>query len=343
MEIFTTMRWLQAILVIFLMFLPFHTLNASTLDDIRSRGQLICGVNAGLPGFAEKGASDQWRGFDVDFCRAVSTAIFSDPLKITYVPLTAEERFDALKAGKVDLLSRNSTWTMTRDINLELEFVGVIYYDGQGFMVRKAQGLISALELGGVKICLISGTTTDPNVRAYFKAQKIETEIITFNSRAELLVAYDAGKCDAYASDRSALAADRVKLKNPDELIILPEVISKEPLGPVVLEGDSQWVDLVRWTLFALINAEEIGWTSDHEKNSKAENGPEREALTKAAIAVAQKLKLKDDWVADVIGKVGNYSEIFDKNLGEGSPLRLSRGLNALWNKGGILYAPPMR
>ena len=243
----------------------------------------------------------------------------------------------------MDLLSRNSTWTMTRDINLELEFVGVIYYDGQGFMVRKAQGLISALELGGAKICIISGTTTDSNVRAYFKAQKIETEIVTYNSRAELLVAYDARKCDAYASDRSALAADRVKLKNPDELIILPEVISKEPLGPVVLEGDSQWVDLVRWTLFALINAEEIGWFSDHEKNSKAENGPELEALTKAAIAVAQKLKLKDDWAADVIGKVGNYSEIFDKNLGEGSPLRLSRGLNALWNKGGILYAPPMR
>ncbi len=316
---------------------------AATIDDVRARGRLVCGVNEGLPGFSSKDASGSWRGFDVDFCRAISAAVLGDPDKVDYVPLSTAERFDVLKSGKIDVLSRNSTWTLARDVGLGIDFAGVSYYDGQGFLTRTSYGVTSALELQGARICVLTGTTTETNAATYFSTSKIEVSFLRFATRAEARNAYAKEACDVFTADRSALAAERSLLPQPDEHIVLPEVISKEPLGPATREGDPAWTDLVRWTLFGLIDAEEAGLTSA----SLAAGSPAAETSKAAAVALGHgavaPLHLADDWLAVVIGRVGNYGEIFERNLGEASPLALKRGLNALWNAGGILYAPPMQ
>lgn len=310
---------------------------AGTLDEVKQRGHLLCGVSEGLIGFSVLDESKTWRGFDADFCRAVAAAIFTDPDKVGYVSLSAGERFDALTSGKIDLLSRNTTWTLSRDVELGLEFVGVSYYDGQGFMTRSENGLSSALQLGGKKICVLGSTTSANNAKAFFEGHNINVELAEYDQREDALKAYEARECDVYSADRSALASQRTKLKDQNEHMLLPEVISKEPLGPVVRQDDPAWSELVRWVLFLLINAEEAGWTSS-DVAAKPDEAP-----ISIPEAVSQKMGLEKDWPRAVIGSVGNYDEIFENNIGAETPLRISRGVNALWAKGGILYAPPMQ
>lgn len=308
---------------------------AGTLDDVRNRDKLICGVSEGLGGFSEQDGAGTWQGFDVDFCRAIAAATLGDAGKVEYVPLSAEARFAALSAGKIDLLSRNSTWTMSRDLGLGLDFPGTSYFDGQGFMVPALFGAISPLELDGASICVVSGTTTEANAAAYFEKAGLKVSFLSFEARPEARAAYADGKCDAYTADRSALAAERAELGNPDEHVILKDVISKEPLGPVVRDSDPQWTALVRWTLFGLIDAEEQGLDAASMAGAGAEA-----ARTMGAPAV--KLGLSEDWLVKTVAAVGNYGEIFERNLGEATPMQLGRGVNALWTQGGILYAPPM-
>lgn len=310
--------------------------HAGTLDEVKARGHLVCGVSEGLRGFSEKNVDGEWRGFDVDFCKAVAVAIFGDSGKTDFVPLSAQGRFSALTDKKVDLLSRNSTWTMSRNVELPLEFAGISYYDGQGFMVPAASGATTSLDLGGATICVVSGTTTQQHAAAYFQRAGLAVTFLTFDERGPARRAYAEGKCAAYTADRSALAAERSLLPVPADNVILKDVISKEPLGPVVRNDDPQWINLVRWTLFGLIDAEEakIGsWTKT----------PEAAATLLAMGAPGAKgLGLSPNWLAQVVSHVGNYGEIFARNLGEGTPMALPRGLNALWLDGGILYAPPM-
>ncbi len=309
---------------------------AGTLDIVRERGRLVCGVSEGLRGFSEK-AGDGWQGFDVDFCRAVAAAALGDPDKVDYVPLSAEARFPAVREGRVDLLSRNSTWTMSRDLGLHLDFAAISYFDGQGFLVRTLYGVGSPLELQGARICVVSGTTTQDNAAAYFAKAGLTVSFVPFEERGAARAAYAAEECDAYTADRSALAGERTLLPNPDEHTILRDVISKEPLGPVTREDDPAWTGLVRWVLFGLIDAEEAGLDA---AGAAGERRAEAEALGKPA---AEALGLAPDWLAVTIAATGNYGEIFDRNLGEETPLGLTRGLNALWTQGGLLYAPPMQ
>jgi general L-amino acid transport system substrate-binding protein len=316
--------------------------SAATLDDVRARGKLVCGVSDGLPGFSDKDAAGAWHGFDVDFCRAVAAAALGDPDKVDYVPLSAAARFDALKSGQIDVLSRNSTWTMSRDVGLGIDFAGIAYYDGQGFLARARDGFTSAMELQGARICVLTGTTTEANAQAYFAGKHIDVTFVRFDSRPAARAAYAEEKCDVYTADRSALAAERSLLPTPDDHVILREVISKEPLGPVTREGDPAWTDLVRWTLYGLINAEEAGLSAVSLAKGSPDGAAHREqaiALGKPAVAP---LHLADDWLAVVVGSVGNYGEMFERNLGGGSPLGIDRGVNAPWTMGGILYAPPM-
>ncbi len=310
--------------------------SAGTLDDIRGRGKLICGVSEGLPGFSEKDRTGAWRGFDVDFCKAVAAAILGDVAKVEYLPLSSESRFEVLTARRVDLLSRNSTWTMSRDLELGVEFAGIIYFDGQGFLVPAVYGATSALQLDGANICVLSGTTSEKNAAAYFEKNRLKVSFQRFAERSAARTAYAAGKCDAFTGDRSALAAERSLLPVPQDHVILRDVISKEPLSPVTREGDPQWTGLVRWTLFALIEAEE------RDLNSKT-IGTQRETAISLGAPATKALGLPADWLVKVIGGIGNYEEIFDRNLGADTPLDLGRGLNALWTKGGLLYAPPMQ
>jgi len=310
---------------------------AGTLDDVRARGVLICGVSEGLPGFSEKDSSGVWRGFDVDFCKAVAAAVFGDITKVEYRPLSAETRFEALKDRRIDLLSRNSTWTMSRELELGLEFAGISYFDGQGFLLPALYGATSPLQLGGAKICVATGTTSEKNASAFFESHNLKVTFLTFAERAQAHAAYAEKKCDAFTGDRSGLAAERSLLSTPEDHVILRDVISKEPLGPVTREEDSRWTGLVRWTLFALINAEELGISS---KSVSAEKGEQAVALGAPAV---RSLGLSRDWLVKLIGSVGNYAEIFERNLGPDTPLQLNRGMNALWNEGGLLYAPPMQ
>lgn len=309
---------------------------AGTLDDVRARDKLVCGVSEGLGGFSEQDGAGTWQGFDVDFCRAVAAAVLGDPGKVEYVPLSAEARFAALTEGKIDLLSRNSTWTMSRDLDLGLDFPGTSYFDGQGFLIPAIFGAISPLELDGASICVVSGTTTEANAAAYFEKAGLTVSFLSFKERGEARAAYAEAKCDAYTADRSALAAERAALPAPDEHVILKDVISKEPLGPVVRDSDPQWTTLIRWTLFALIDAEERGLGTA----AMATDGVDEAKLMGAPAVKA--LGLADDWLVKVLAGVGNYAEIFERNLGEETPMQLSRGVNALWTQGGILYAPPM-
>ncbi|MDA7946755.1 MAG: amino acid ABC transporter substrate-binding protein [Hyphomicrobiaceae bacterium] len=310
---------------------------AGTLKSIKERGKLLCGVSEGLAGFSESANGKDWSGFDVDFCRAVSAAIFGNPDKVEYLPLSAKGRFDALHKGKIDVLSRNTTWTLGRDVDAALTFAGVSYYDGQGFMTSVENGLSSALELSGAKICVLAGTTTLANTKAFFERNRMKVEILEFDKREGAIKAYERGECTAYTSDRSALASVRTKLAKPNDHMLLPEVISKEPLGPVVRQDDPIWAETVRWTLFLLINAEEAGWSS-----KTADITPDTIPLD-VLQAAATKMGVGKDWARNVILTVGNYAEIFNRNVGKDSPLKLERGLNALWTNGGIMYAPPMR
>lgn len=313
------------------------SVSAGTLDDVRARGKLVCGVSEGLPGFSEKDGSGAWRGFDVDFCKAVAAAVLGDVAKVEYLPLSAEARFEALTARRIDLLSRNSTWTMSRDLELGLEFAGICYFDGQGFLVPAIYGATSALQLDGANICVVSGTTSEQNAMAYFEKNRLKVSFLRFSERSAARAAYAAGKCDVFTGDRSALAAERSLLPVPEDHVILRDVISKEPLGPVTREGDPQWTGLVRWTLFALIEAEELGL------NSKSVGTAQSQKAISLGAPATRAIGLATDWLVKVIGGVGNYAEIFDRNLGAGTPLDLSRGLNALWTQGGLLYAPPMQ
>ncbi len=317
---------------------------ASTLSDVKARGKLLCGVNTGLLGFALKGDDGKWAGFDVDYCRAVAAAVLGDPEKVDYVPVSTATRFDSLKSGAMDVLARNTTWTMERETKMPFRFAGISYHDGQGFLVNKAIGVNSVFNLTQAAICFLSGTTTQVNVEDYFREKKMTFTPVTLGTIDELVAAFQSNKCDAYTADQSQLYAIRLKLDKPADFIILPEVISKEPLGPAVRQGDEQWFNIARWTLFALINAEELevrGSGVDDAKIKSNKSDVRRLLGVEGTFGVDMGLDV--DWAARAIKAGGNYGEIFERNLGKGSKLGIERGLNAPWNKGGILYVPPVR
>ncbi len=316
------------------------TVQADTLDDVKKAGVVKCGVSTGLGGFSAADDKGNWQGLDVDLCRAVAAAVLGDATKVKYNPLTAKERFTALQSGEIDILSRNTTWTLTRDGSLGLNFAGVNYYDGQGFMVAKALGVDSALKLDGAAVCIQAGTTTELNLADYFKANNMKYKAITFENSDQTIKGFEAGRCDMLTSDQSQLYSLRIKLAKPDTAIVLPEVISKEPLGPVVRQGDDKWFNIVKWSLNAMINAEEMGITSKNIKEMKNSKDP---SVGRMMSGQGEKLGLDDNWSANIIEQVGNYGESFEANVGAGSPLKIGRGLNALWNKGGLMYAPPVR
>ncbi len=321
--------------------------HATTLVDVKSRGTLKCGVNPGLLGFAQKNAEGVWSGFDVDYCRALAAAVLGDGSKVEFVPATTTDRFDKLAKGDVDVLARNTTWTMERETKMPMRFVGISYHDGQGFLVPKSIGVTTAYQLSQAAVCFLSGTTTQANVEDLFKEKNMVFTPVTFNTIDELVSAFQAkgeAKCDAYSADQSQLYAVRLLLAKPENYIILPEVISKEPLGPSVRAGDEQWFNIARWTLFALINAEELGVKAKTVDDMKAkEPRPEVKRLLGVEGTFGVDLGLDADWAVRAIKVVGNYGEIFERNLGKTSKLGIERGLNARWNDGGILYAPPVR
>jgi general L-amino acid transport system substrate-binding protein len=317
--------------------------SAQTLTTIKNRGELICGANGTLAGFGLPDPQGNWTGFDVDFCRAIAAAIFNDPTKVKFVPLTAKDRFTALQSGEIDVLSRNTTWTLSRDTSLGLDFVAVTYYDGQGFMVRKALKVNSALELNGAAVCVQQGTTSELNLADYFRANHMQLKTVTFATGDEARKAYESGRCDAYTTDSSGLYGERQKLAVPGDHIVLPEIISKEPLTPAVRHGDSQWTDIVRWTHFAMVDAEELGVTKANVDEKLKSDDPETRRMLGAEGQYGEALGLTNDWVYRIVKHVGNYGEVFERNIGQGSPLKIVRGLNALWTKGGLQYGPPFR
>jgi general L-amino acid transport system substrate-binding protein len=320
---------------------------AATLDDVKAKGFVQCGVNTGLAGFAAPNDKGEWAGFDVDVCKAVAAAIFGDASKVKYTPTTAKERFTALQSGEIDMLSRNTTWTLSRDTALGFNFAGVNYYDGQGFMInsKNLPGINSALQLSGAAVCVQSGTTTELNLADYFRANNMQYNPVVFEKLEEVNAAYDSGRCDVYTTDQSGLYSIRLTLSAPDDHVVLPEIISKEPLGPAVRHGDDQWFDIVRWTLNAMIIAEELGITQANVEEMKTSQNPEIKRVLgqEADSKLAADLGLSDDWVVNIVKAVGNYGESFERNIGSGSELKIARGLNQLWTKGGILYAPPIR
>ena len=316
---------------------------ADTLKTVKDRGMLACGVSQGLPGFSSPDDKGNWTGIDVDVCRAVAAAIFNDPTKIKFVPLSAKDRFTALQSGEIDVLSRNTTWTLSRDTSLGANFAGVTYYDGQGFMVKKALKVNSALELNSASVCVQTGTTTEQNLADYFKANKMKYEVIAFAGADETVKAYESGRCDVYTTDVSGLYAERLKLANPADHVVLPEVISKEPLGPMVRHGDDQWFDIVKWTLFALVTAEELGVTQANVDEMAKSDKPEFKRAFGTDGNLGEQLGLTKDWFSRIVKAVGNYGEVYERNVGAGSKLQIARGLNQLWNKGGLQYAPPIR
>ncbi|MEL4887970.1 amino acid ABC transporter substrate-binding protein [Pectobacterium betavasculorum] len=316
----------------------------ATLDAIQKKGFVQCGISDGLPGFSYADASGKYSGIDVDVCRGLAAAIFGDANKVKYTPLTAKERFTALQSGEVDVLSRNTTWTSSRDGGMGMLFTGVTYYDGIGFLTHNKAGLTSAKELDGATVCIQAGTDTELNVADYFKTHKMQYTPVTFDRSDESAKALESGRCDTLVSDQSQLYALRIKLSKPAEFIVLPEVISKEPLGPVVRRGDEEWFSIVRWTLFAMLNAEEMGVTSKNVDQLAAKpTTPDMSHLLGHEGSYGKDLKLPNDWAFKIIKQVGNYGEIFERNVGMGSELKIKRGLNELWNKGGIQYAPAVR
>ncbi|MEO1562265.1 MAG: amino acid ABC transporter substrate-binding protein [Pseudomonadota bacterium] len=318
--------------------------SAATIDDIQARGSLNCGVSTGLVGFAAPDANGNYEGFDVAVCKAVAAAVLGDPSAVTYVPTTTKTRFTALASGEIDMLSRNTTWTYSRDVDLKQTFVGVNYYDGQGFMVPKALGVGSATELDGATVCIQTGTTTELNLADFFRVNNISYEPVPIETNAEAQQQYLAGACDVYTTDASALAATRASFEAPDDHMVLPEIVSKEPLGPLVRHGDDQWGDIVRWTLNALITAEELGVTSANiEELSGGTNNPEINRLLGTEGELGAMLGLDADWAKRAIMSEGNYGEIFERHIGESTPIGIARGLNAQWTDGGLLYSPPFR
>jgi general L-amino acid transport system substrate-binding protein len=316
---------------------------ADTLSDVKAKGYVSCGVTGGVPGFSAPDANNNWSGLEVDFCRAVAAAIFNDPSKVRYTPLTSQERFAALSAGEIDILSRTTTWTMSRDTDLGIKFVGTMYYDGQGFMVRKADEIASATELSGAAVCIESGTTTELNAADYFAANKLDFNTVVFVDQDEVVKAYEDGRCDVYTTDGSALAAERSKFAVPDDHVILPEIISKEPLGPVVRQGDDMWFNINRWTYYALLEAEELGVTSANVDELLGSDNASIKRLLGVEGDFGTPIGLTKDWAYQVIKHVGNYGESFDRNVGPSTPIGLARGLNALWKDGGLQYSPPIR
>jgi general L-amino acid transport system substrate-binding protein len=315
---------------------------AQTLKKVKDRGALVCGVSQGLIGFSNPDDKGNWTGIDVDVCRAVAAAVLNDATKVKYTPLSSKDRFEPLKSGDIDMLSRNTTWTLSRDVAFG-NFTGVTYYDGQGFMVRKALKVNSALELNGASICTQTGTTTELNLADYFRANNMKYEVIAFATADEVVKAYEAGRCDVFTTDVSQLYSEKLKLSNANDHVILPEIISKEPLGPLVRHGDDQWFDIVKWTLFAMLNAEELGVSSKNVDEALKSNQPEIRRLLGVEGNFGEQLGLTKDWVVRILKQVGNYGEMFERNVGSGSRLAISRGVNRLWTKGGIQYAPPIR
>jgi len=317
--------------------------NAQTLKAVKDRGMLSCGVSQGLPGFSSPDDKGNWTGIDVDVCRAIAAAIFNDPTKVKFVPLSAKDRFTALQSGEIDVLSRNTTWTLSRDTSLGGNFTGVTYYDGQGFLVKKSLKVNSALELNSASVCVQTGTTTEQNLADYFKSNNMKYEVIAFGNADETVKAYESGRCDVFTSDVSQLYAERLKLSNPADHVVLPEIISKEPLGPMVRQGDTQWFNIVKWVLFAMIDSEELGITQKNVDDMTKSDKPDVKRVVGTDGNFGEQLGLTNDWVVRIVKAVGNYGESFDRNVGAGSKLQIARGLNQLWNKGGIQYAPPIR
>jgi general L-amino acid transport system substrate-binding protein len=316
---------------------------SQTLTEVRTRGSLVCGINEGLPGFSSVDDKGTWSGFDVDFCRAIAAAIFGDPTKVQLVPLSADERFQALRDGKIDVLSRNSTWTMSREVEFGLTFVGVTYFDGQGFLIPRALRIKSALELDGVKVCVQSGTTTIENLADFFADNKMHFEAVVASSTDTAVKNYDAGLCSALTSDLSQLYALRLRLTKPADHVILPEVISKEPLGPAVRNNDLQWLDIVKWIHFSMIDGEELGVSSKTIAQALKSQKPDVMRLVGTRGNFGEKIGLGNSWAANILQFVGNYGEVYERNVGARTKLAIPRGLNKLWNMGGIQYAPPIR
>ena len=316
--------------------------SAQTLKAVKDRGSLLCGVGQGVAGFSLPDDKGNWTGFDVDFCRAIAAAVLNDPTKVKFVPLSSKDRFEPLKTGGIDVLSRNTTWTLSRDVSYG-NFAGITYYDGQGFMVRKALKVNSALELNGASVCTQTGTTTELNLADFFRANNMKYEVIAFATADETVKAYESGRCDVFTTDISQLYAEKLKLANVNDHVILPEVVSKEPLGPLVRHGDDQWFDIVKWTHFAMLNAEELGISSKNVDEGLKSNQPEIRRLLGVEGNFGEQLGLTKDWAVRIVKQVGNYGEVFERNVGTGSKLGISRGINRLWTKGGIQYAPPVR
>jgi general L-amino acid transport system substrate-binding protein len=333
---------LRVVVVAFIAAIP-AVASAATLDTIKSRGVLNCGANGQLPGFGLPDAQGTWTGFDVDYCRALAAAIFNDPTKVKFVALTAKDRFTALQSGDVDVLIRNTTWSSSRDTQLGLNGTTPNYFDGQGFIVRKALKVNSALELSDASVCVQQGTTNELNLADYFRANKMKLKSATFAQLDEALKAYDTGRCDAFTSDASQLYSVRLKLAKADDHVVLPEIISKEPLAPFVRHGDDQWFDIVRWTHFIMLNAEEFNITKANVDEQLKSDNPEIKRFLGGESNYGEQFGLTKDWAYRIIKHVGNYGEVFDRNLGHGSQLKITRGLNALWTKGGIQYGPPIR
>ncbi|MDP1729741.1 MAG: amino acid ABC transporter substrate-binding protein [Devosia sp.] len=319
------------------------TAYADILSDVKAKGYLQCGVTGGVAGFSAPDSSNNWSGLEVDFCRAMAAAIFNDSEKVRYTPLTSQERFTALSAGEIDILSRTTTWTMSRDTQLGINFVGTMFYDGQGFMVRKADGIASAKDLSGAAICIESGTTTELNAADYFAANGMEFNAVVFVDQDEVVKAYEDGRCDVYTTDSSALASERSKFANPDDHLILPEIISKEPLGPVVRQGDDLWFNIARWTYFALLEAEELGVTQANVDEQLGSDNPAIKRLLGVEGDFGTPIGLTKDWAYQIVKHIGNYGESYERHVGPSTPIGLARGLNALWRDGGIQYSPPIR
>jgi len=321
--------------------------SATTLEDVKARGVLKCAVNTGLAGFAAPNDKGEFSGFDVDYCKALAAAILGDATKVEYTPTSAKDRFEVLANKTVDVLIRNSTWTLSRDTSLGFNFTGVNYYDGQGFMInaKKLPGITSALQLSGASVCVQTGTTTELNLADYFKANNLDYNPVVFEKLEEVNAAYDSGRCDVYTTDQSGLYAIRLSLTAPADHVVLPEIISKEPLGPVVRHGDDQWFDIVKWTQNALVITEELGITQANVEEMKASTNPEIKRILgqEENSKFGTDLGLGEDWIVNITKSVGNYGEVFERNIGTGSPLKIARGLNALWSKGGLQYAPPIR
>jgi len=314
------------------------------LDAIKVRGQLICGVNTGVAGFAQADSQGKWVGLDVDVCRAVAAALFGDSEKVKYVPTTAQQRFTALQSGEVDLLARNTTYTLTRDTALGLDFTAVNYYDGQGFMVNKKLGVKSAKELNGATVCVQPGTTTELNLADYFRANKMTFKPVVIEKVEEVRAAFFSGRCDVYTTDASGLYSTRAaNAPNPDDYMVLPEIISKEPLAPAVRHGDNQFADIVRWSQYAMLEAEEYGISSKTVDEMLKSDNPSIKRILGVTPGMGKALGVDEAWVVNIVKQVGNYGESFERNVGMGSPLKIDRGLNNLWTKGGIQYAPPIR